>query len=155
MKNPQIIIPTVILSRSRSVAYRPSLSLPEWASAWVFPEYVSTDRPKLDIGRIFPLSFQLGNSSTLPAYDAFDTIKTRALLGDCLNLEDGVSIATYEHCHSIFKGKKPHLWQSVVRDSDNNLFVPQVQNIRGQMPIIYWLYLDYIIEPDQCLSFLM
>ena len=155
MKTPEIIIPTVILGRSRSIVYRLSPSLPEWAATWEFPEFNSIDKPKIDLGRIFPLSAQFENSQTLSGYDALDKIKVKALLGKCLNLEDGVSIATYEHCHSIFKGNKVHLWQSVVRDSDNNLFVPQVQNIRDQMPIIYWLCLGYTIEPEKCLSFLM
>ncbi|OHA24932.1 MAG: hypothetical protein A3C79_03015 [Candidatus Taylorbacteria bacterium RIFCSPHIGHO2_02_FULL_45_28] len=145
--NAEIIIPTVILSADRSMVYRPPIRIPEWAVAWVFPELQQVARPKLDLGRVTCFSEYFVEKEIVPGFEFFEHLKKMSLISRCLNFPDGVSIAAYEYCWYEFKAKRVFLWQSVVHDGHQNLFVPWVQNIRGQMPIIYWHLLERFFSP--------
>lgn len=150
----EIIVPSVILSADRSVLYKHPVKLPEWSVSWKFLELQSVYRPKIDLGRIGSFAGIFDNEETVSGWRFIDHLSEGNLINQCLNLSDGVSIAAYEYCHSVFKGRKVLLWQSTVCDNQLNLFVPTIQSIRDQIPIIYWLWLGYDFNPNRFLGLL-
>lgn len=150
----EIIVPSVILSADRSAPYKHSAKLPEWSGSWKYPELQSVYRPKIDLGRISNFAGLFDSADSVSGWRFIDRLSEVGRIDQCLNLSDGVSIAAYNYCHSVFKGKKVLLWQSAVSDNQSNLFVPAIQNVRDQMPIIYWLWLGYDFNPNRFLGLL-
>ncbi len=151
MKNKEIVVPRVLIPIDRSTHY----PLPNWATGWQFPHFGSIGPIMIDLGRLTGFPERPDLPSNMVCSDLVEILRGDDLIDKCLNFQAGRQIAAYEYCHSIFGGKKVYLWQSVVRDNRGSLYVPHIQNIRGQTPIIYWLWLGYRIDLSQCLSILM
>ena len=101
----------------------------------------------IDLGRIIQPPLACTGRKMITGHDAFKSLKESGLIDRCFNLRDGASMAVYEYCYSVLKGVRVFLWKSVVSDG-RNLFVPVIQNGRGQPPIIYWWWLEYQIDPE-------
>lgn len=122
--------------------------------AWNFPA-LQEPRAMIDLGQIGPFGTLMSGTDHPTGYTLFCAIVTGDKIGRCLNLTDGMSMAAYEYCFYEFRGARVFLWQSTVFDNEGNQFVPWIQAIRGQMPIIYWLWLAYPINIENSLGLLL
>ena len=114
---------------------------------WKFPD-LHGRRSLEDLG---PSSVQTFNFTTRlhPRLlkDALSRLHRRKLVSRCLNLNDGHQIiARWESCKWLYRSIG--LWGSVGRDAGGNWFLPRLQVIRGQTPIVYWIWLQYPYSPD-------
>ena len=142
--NTDFVIPTVLLNADRRVYFMSSTKIPDWADSWALPELQSAHLPIIDLGRITRLQFPFGDSRIVTGNEIFDLLKRSGLIGQCFNIRDGASMVAYEYCHYVFR-TRVFLWKSVVSDG-RSLFVPFVQSIACQPPVIYWWWLEYAIS---------
>lgn len=86
----------------------------------------------------------------------------KAISKHCLNLEQGRLIAAHADAYRILGECRIYLWQSVAgqvnidedRSGHEHCFVPYVQILPRQAPIIYWLWMEYNIVPEEALGYI-
>ncbi len=119
--------------------------VPDWVVKWAVPEFE-------DIG---PEHLNHGDMESYFPQDAprkgegfFQQLQVSGLTRCCLGFEDGRSLITKGVLPICFPGKHLCLWRSTAFDISGNLFMPWVQNISGQIPIIRWWWLEYDLYPS-------
>ena len=136
-----IIAPAVLLRVNRAM----KCSFPEWAAKWEYGHKHGTSLT-IDLGRIVSMGPAFFGNRPVGSEVLHFRLVSDGLIGNCLDIQEGITIASYRHAHSIFGGKWVYLFKAVVRDNKGCLFVPYIQNIRDQMPVIYWWWMEYKID---------
>jgi len=80
----------------------------------------------------------------------FEGLVESGVVARCLSLAEGYKLVDCGIVQSSFAGKSILLWRSTVYDNIGNLFVPFIQNIRGQHPFVYWWWLGYYLKEIHC-----
>lgn len=120
---------------------------PEWVLRWKFPELQTTDCNSFDLRLLgkFPPHPTGGCCPT--GFEMLEYLEKDCLFHRCLNLQDGKALVIHAGLEQKqFIGKWFLLWKSAAFDLFGNLFVPYVQNIGRQTPIIHWYWLEYRLE---------
>ncbi len=133
--------------------YKTPSNRPEWAKGWIFPGRKAV-MPTINLERISVPTHPFSNDATIPGHKYFKFLIQTGLIVRCVDLMNGRSIVACNGCYSIFKNRRLMLWQSVVYDNHAQLYVPFIQALANQTPIIYWLWLEYRIDPNQSLGLL-
>ncbi len=158
-------IPLVVPIPPIPVNYLSEPDLPEWATDWHYPLYRKTIIKEVDpVDLLQEFNWESTEEKTFfnelrkgSSYELYRKIIFKKLIANCLNLQIGMAIAEYPY--RLFGEISIPLWQSVVKgtaknskdgevtdeisESAPNLFVPHVQIISGQKPIIRWYGLEY------------
>jgi hypothetical protein len=132
-----------------------SPQIPHWVRIWEFPEFERVGPQFVDLRHLegFP-SMVLRPQQPLYGYELLDFLIKTKLLNHGLNLQVGQTVASRIETVDILGETRIYLWQSVARGFCENLFVPYVQVLRGQLPIVYYWWLGYQINLDRSLGFI-
>lgn len=118
--------------------------VPVWVFGWFLPELASINRGLTGQSK-FSL-FTHPNQSAPRLVKGFAVLEHLAatdLLTRCLSFYEGRALVSNDLPAHFVGGKHLMLWRSVAYDDAGNLFVPFIQNIVGQFPVIYWWWLEY------------
>ena len=123
------------------------IPLPQWGLKWLTPELHKADplhKKSLSIGEFRDPS----EGETMLGYVLYEYLNQTGLLARCLNLLDGVSLIRHSNIlrPPYFTGTRILLWKSAIQGRCKNVFVPFVQIISGQLPIIYYWWVEYPIH---------
>jgi len=123
--------------------------LPQWGLRWLTPELHQADSRHLETSLLHIGEFhdQL-EGETMPGFALYEYLNQTNLLMHCLNIPDGMSFMQQPSILRLpyFSGTRILLWKSTMLGGCRNLFVPFIQVIRRQAPVIYWWWLEYPVH---------
>lgn len=114
--------------------------IPEWVLCFAFPEPNDED-PPLHCDDLIPYIWPTPRER-LSITECISHLSQTGAIIRCLSLKNGEDLIRSGSVPKHFAGHLC-LWRSVAYDSAGNMFLPFIQNITGQIPIIYWWWTEY------------
>ena len=147
--SPSIKVPDFTIQVDR--ATRPTY--PKWFEGLINPELEQTGPIQYDLRRdVQPWLHdqQKKKSEAVKGYLVYKHLKRTGALTSCLNLQDGLAIMQkgVDVFRSLFKGKTPPLWGSVVQRSPGELRVPCLFD-HDVAIVIMWVSLAFSLSIDE------
>ncbi len=136
-----------------SVVYidrRASYGFPDWVLQWEMHDLQNNGPESINLKKLGAFTNpQDQHSRLVTGRVLFAHLRQSGLITNCLNIQDAKSLMA----DSIFRkppftGTRTLLWKSTVLGMCRNLYVPYIQNIFGQTPIIYYYWLEYQVNLD-------
>ncbi len=118
-------------------------SVPHFVTGWIFPGVEAlgpeTFDPEYLIPYLLPKQMEGGR---VKGVQVLNHLEETVIIRRTMNFDEGRAMIK-QGIPDAFRGKHLLLWRSAAHDNFGNQFVPRIQNIEGQTPVIYWHWLEY------------
>lgn len=128
----------------RRIAYK----FPDWVLRCDVPEFQNQGPERIEIASLgeFPHPEPTGGN-LIQGTVLYAHLKKTGLIYRGLNMQDGLALIDTPSFRRLpFVGTWTLLWKSVVQGVCKNWYVPYIQNIPGQTPLIYYYWLEYQVD---------
>lgn len=121
--------------------------LPEWAVRWAYPELAQEVR-QFEPGQL--REYRWGGVSIPLSGEFIYHLEEVNVLFRCLNLQEALfgCIVPNGTLSDRFRGEHLCLWRSTCVDTNGHWFMPWIQNLSGQVPVIRWWWTRYQLYPN-------